>query len=86
MIIKQNSRYRATSAKGTLDVPMDKILQILGEPNADDDDTKVTYSWSYIVDGQHIDIWDYKGYRWSYDGDYSIMVKLFGSKAVHSYV
>lgn len=86
MKITQNLRHRSSSAKGTLDVPLEKILQVLGEPNVDDDTTKVTHSWSYIVDGEHVAIWDYKGHRWSYDGKYSTMVKLFGDKAVHSYV
>lgn len=76
------TRIDGSCRQGGLDVSYETIVSVLGEPNADDDPDKVTYSWAYLVDGEEVAIWDYKGIRWSYYGPHHIMDQLFGAKNV----
>ncbi len=71
-----------TYKQGHLNVTYERICEVLGQPNFDDDYDKVRYSWRYSVDGSPVAIWDYKGVRWSYYGSREMMVKLFGEEAV----
>lgn len=82
MKIEPAPHLGGTHRQGNLDVPYDTIVSVLGEPNVDDDPDKVTCSWSYLVDGEHVAIWDYKGWRWSYYGPHHIMDQLFGAENV----
>jgi len=72
----------ASFCQGSLNVSYERIVEVLGEPNVDDDPDKVTYSWGYNVDGEPVAIWDYKGHRWSYCGKHEVLKKLFGDMAV----
>lgn len=77
----------ASCRQGSLtNVSYEKIVEVLGEPNMDDDPDKVRYSWGYTVDGQEVAIWDYKGSRWSYYGDHALLKRLFGEEAVRAEV
>ena len=59
------------------------IIQILGfAPNVDDDESKVTASWGFKVDGVYCAIWDYKGSRWSTFGPREKFIALFGEENV----
>ena len=76
------STNAGSHCQGSLNVSYDRIVEVLGEPNTEDDDSKVTHFWSYTVDGQEVAIWDYKGARWSYYGDRALLERLFGKDVV----
>lgn len=60
-------------------ITVERINRVLGfAPNVDDDPDKVEYSWSFLVDGEHCAIWDYRGVRWSTYGPSEIFFELFG--------
>jgi len=40
--------------QGHLEVSFERICQVLGKPNRDDDWGKVQYSWGYNVDGEPV--------------------------------
>lgn len=56
--------------------PMD-IMNVLGEPNVDDDVDKVEYSWTFTIDDEDCAIWDYRGSRWSTFGPSYKIRQLF---------
>ena len=68
--------------EGELRVSYERICEVLGPPNMDDDESKVKHSWGYRVDGEPIAIWDYYGHEWSYYGNADTLRKLFGNDAV----
>ena len=67
---------------GTLyNVNYKHIVDVLGEPNAQDDPDKVRWSWGFEVDGVYCGIWDYKGsgdyMQWSTFGPDDVIAGLF---------
>ena len=72
----------ASHRQGTLDVSYERIVEVLGEPNLNDDPDTVTHSWGYRVNGQEVAIWDYHGVQWSYYGDYDLLDYLFGRENI----
>lgn len=60
------------------------ITKILGfGPNVEDDSDKVKNSWGFSVKvGKttlKFGVWDYKGCRWSTDGDPVVLTEIFGA-------
>jgi len=82
MNITPNPNISSYYQGSLVNVSYEKIVEVLGEPNVDDDPDKVTYSWGYDVDGEPVAIWDYKGHRWSYYGKHEVLKKLFGEMSV----
>jgi hypothetical protein len=60
------------------------ITKILGfGPNVEDDPDKVKHSWGFAVKvgktTKKFGVWDYKGCRWSTDGDPVVLTEIFGA-------
>lgn len=77
-----DSTYRTG---GLIDLPKEKIVQVLGfAPNVEDDPFKVVNSWAFMVNGEPAAIWDYKGSHkrnaWSVYDPSGVVVGLFGAK------
>jgi hypothetical protein len=60
-MVNEAGAYR----RGGLSCSLRDIVAILGNPNVQDDEDKVTHSWGFAIDGDLCGIWDYKGERWS---------------------
>jgi len=82
---------RATSGnsrKGSLiNMTPSRIASVLGfEPNCEDDDDKVLFSWGFSANHRECGIWDYKASHergvFSFDGPAEIMTELFGAENV----
>lgn len=65
---------------GTLSasVTVAEIEKVLGfKANIDDDESRVTHSWGFTVNGKRAGIWDYKGSRWSVFDPDGVLPALF---------
>lgn len=62
MIINLEKVDRAGPHRMTsITVGLATLLNILGEPNIDDDPDKVSHSWGVELDGDYVGVWSYKG-------------------------
>ena len=81
--------YRiGSSCKGKLSskITVEQIEQIIGDDKRiDDDPDKVQYSWHFMANGEDMNIWDYKGSRWSLSGNFELFRQLFGEENVVEY-
>lgn len=84
-IIPDNN-IRSSKTATLTDTTYDEIINLLGNPNVNDDESKVRWSWGFRYKDAEMAIWDWKGsgdyHEWSIYGPRYLWYELLPNKVI----